>query len=718
LNGHYRFRGNIDWHGSQREIRLGTSQREPDGKVRYKASVRAPQNGNLYVLDGVLSELSPAGRHTGTLTAKLPLANIIPASAQGRRAGAGGGRNADMIELTAAVEGDIDGVRVDNMAFSFEHDGKPQLLSGASSANWRHGLRMETRLASRWLDLDQIAGMAPQASPLQLIRHLIGQVSAVLPPDGSSLLTVDVDQVNLGGTPLSGVRLALARAGGLTSIGELRATLPGNSRAELRGTLGAVQGGGSTGQDTFDGEIVLRGGSYQRFGAWAGAGGLIGQEEAKQSGRADAPFSLTSKLRLQPERVMLSNTSLELAGRHAAASLDWNWGQQRRLDVVAEGNAIDVRSFAPGLLNLTSEPGTPAADKARQTGFPLLARLADRIEAVNRAVGDMKLQLRTGELTDGATTLRDVEADVTVGAGRLTIATLRVGSPANGHIELQGEIKSLDSKLASKPQASLRGWLSADNAAAVADLAGLLPSSGRSASRNWLQNANHLDTSFTLELGARPDDRLTLAAVGAIDGIEHDVELKLDGGLTGWRQAPITLRMTLDGPASSSTIRGMMLPGSAQAVPATLAKPEAARPARLQIDAAGATAESIVASARLELASTATVTYQGRSSISEDGGVDLSGTLNLAAPNTAAFVAFVTGGPVPQIPAAVTAGTVSVERKWGTTSLASRNLEIGASRVAGQATIARSGERTRIDANLTASLLDLPSLMGLVLDGA
>src|SRR5262245_44356574 len=278
LEGPYRFRGLVNWQGTTRELRIATSQRETDGRLRYKATVRAPDSGNVYSIDGALSELTARAQNSGTLTAKLPLASFIgaPATAESDARGRGG-QSSDVVDLTANIEGDIDSVRLSDLSFAFEREGKPQLVNGEMSARWRNGLRLETRLASRWLDLDHIVGQeGAKPGLIDLVHRLIGQIGGMLPTDGNSLLTVDVDQVNLGGEALSGVRLALARTGGLTSIGELRATLPGNTRGELRGTLGATRlqpapGGSETSNQPaaanpagaaatrFEGEFVLHG---------------------------------------------------------------------------------------------------------------------------------------------------------------------------------------------------------------------------------------------------------------------------------------------------------------------------------------------------------------------------------------------------------------------------------------------------------------------------
>ena len=737
LDGPYRFNGLVDWYGSRRQLRIGTSQREVDGKLRYKATVRVPESGNNYAIDGALSELTAKARHTGTLTAKLPLTSVFAGISDSRARGQGG---ADTVDFQATLEGDLDGAKLSNMAFAFELDGKPQLVNGELVASWRQGMRIETRLASRWLDLDQIVGpeLKPdgkpegkKAAPAETVRRLISHVGSMLPGDGTSLLTIDVDQLNLGGDALSGVRLALARAGGLTSIGELRAALPGNARGELRGTLtarqaiaGAAPAPAQAPADAFDGELVLSGASYQRFAAWAGAELLLPPVTADKNASnavgapfsADAPFSVDARVRLLPDSIALTDAKIELGVRFVKGSADWRWGNQPGLDIVAEGPSIDIGAFAPGALDLVggeSRDKESAAGRSRfaDTGSLGLARLADRVAAIERAVGSMRLRLRTNELTDGRATLRDVDADLTVKDNALTLAGLRLTGRSGARFDVQGELGSLRSK----PAGSLRGWIAADGPDAIGTALDLLPTGARVLAGRWLSQTAKANLGFTLTLRGAGTDQVSLSANGLLDTARTTLKLELDGGLAQWREAPIALALDLDGASAASVLRRMNGRDSTNAA--------AGAPldgVKLQVRAAGANATSILTTARLEAGSGVTRTtaeYKGRSTITADGGMDLVGEASLNAP-AAADLFLLTGVPRRlQLAGTAVRGQFEIERTAGTTTLSARGMQVGASRVAGKLTLAAKGERTRLDGQLTADRLPLAGLMGLVLDG-
>ena len=720
LDGPYRFRGTVNWNGGQREIRINTSQREPDGRLRFKTSVRALDTGNLYSIDGILSELSAKAQHTGVLTARLPLANLSADGSTKNRST----RSSEFVDLKANLSGDPDGMRLTDLTLGFEQNGKPQLIAGEATAGWRNGLRMETRLASRWLDLDQIANMdgGAKAAPAEIVRNLISQISAFLPTDGSSLLTIDVDQVNVGGEALSGVRLAMARAGGLTSIGELRASLPGNAKVELRGSLGtpaSVDGQPAapptTSANAFNGEIVLRGTSYRRFLAWAGATALLQPNEPGATGdRADAPFSLVSLLRVQPDGLTLSNANVELGNRTLSGSADWRWGRERQLDIGIEGQTVDIGAFAPGVLDFATLPMQKPTSAAapNDTGSALLATLASRAATIERAVGGLRLKLRAHTLSDGTTTLNDVDADVSLRGDRLIIAGLKLASTTAASFDVRGEL----SALGSQPQGNLRGWISAGSSRGIATLANLLPAGARPFADPWLPRGSNADLGFVLKLDGGPSARATINVDGILDDARLTLDLKLDGGLARWRDAPLDLAMTLEGLSAGDIVRRI-----ANGQIANLAAgARGVGPTSLRIKSAGASAAALITLATLETRASAGPTkavFDGRASLYGAGAMALSGTVTVDAPDAGDLLLLAGVSRRPLVAGAPVRGTLLVERKAGVTNLATRNLDVGGSRLAGNIALTTKGERTRIEGQLSANRIALLGLFGLVLDG-
>ncbi len=274
LDGPYRFRGTYGPAGAEREIRLSTAKAEDDGTVRFKATLRLGDVGSVYNLDGRLLDLMGKSRMDGELTARLPVASIWAA----RASVAAAPRHMPRVpsprpkaqasdvafDLKANVAADASDATLSDVALSFEQDGQPQLLSGVVKAAWRDALAVDMNLASRWLDLDRIAGTTENSSPLDSIVPLALRLRDLLPADGRSRASFTVDQANIGREAISGLRLALVRSRDKLEVEELRLGMPGGSRGELQGTMS-----GPAGAPVFDGSFGVRGVSVVRFLGWA-----------------------------------------------------------------------------------------------------------------------------------------------------------------------------------------------------------------------------------------------------------------------------------------------------------------------------------------------------------------------------------------------------------------------------------------------------------------
>ena len=619
-----------------------------------------------------------------------------------------------MIDLKATLAGDIEAVKLSELAMMFEQDGKPQLLAGEAGATWRNGLRLETRLTSRWLDLDRLAtSAAPSAAnPLESARAMIEAIATMLPANGTSFVTLDVDQINLGGEAVSDARLVLARAGGRTSIGELKAALPGNSRASVRGTLG-----GGADARAFDGEIVLRGASLQRFAAWAGAG-----RSQIATGRGDGAFSLAGQLRLVPGQIDIANASMEMASGQLRGDVGWRWQGTRELRLGIDGVTVDISGIAPGLLD-------PAAWGARtqttsDAGRSPVAVLAAGAQTVDSTVGNLRIRLRAQELTDGTRALRDVDADFGVTGNVLSIAALRFATADGVLADLQGDLKTLDKT----PTGFVRGWLTAHSPAAVKSLASILPGMDAQARAGRAPQVGKVDLGFSVQLGGNRAERLLVRADGTVDDARLGLSLTMDGGLSGWRTAPIDAMATLEGADLSRTLR--RLSGTAVDPQRAVQRASAARDpggrdetgeGSLFVRAIGPDAGALTAFAQLDLVGTG-LSYSGRAGIGADDSLDLSGDVNVLAADAAELLVLAGANRRPRLPGMGVEGTMALSRKGGTVTLETPGMTVGASRLTGLLTLTAAGDKVRLGGRLAASEIALPVLLGIVLgrppDGA
>src|SRR5262249_49554027 len=211
LEGPYRLRGAFDGGGESHEIRIATARPEGDGSLRFKALLRASGTDASYALEGRLIDIMGRPHVDADLSARLPLAGLLR-TAPGRGATPPAAedqtkarRGEPAFELKAGVKADAAGATFSDLALSFEQDGRPQLISGKVTTQWRDDLTLEMSLSSRWLDLDPIAGTGEDAGPLDSIIPLALKLRDLLPSEARSHAFFSIDQANVGREAVSGV---------------------------------------------------------------------------------------------------------------------------------------------------------------------------------------------------------------------------------------------------------------------------------------------------------------------------------------------------------------------------------------------------------------------------------------------------------------------------------------------------------------------------------
>ncbi len=478
LEGPYKFKGSLKWDGELRQVRFATAKQDPNGDVRFKAAVDAPASGNGYVLDGRLRDLKGAPKLDGDLTAKLAMNDGAPAASPQQAAvpeapagpatappapvpakndanappalpGEAGSKPAGSkppdskpgniaastppgaapapagptpikpeFDFRAKISGDAAGVELSDLAATLDTGGGiPQLIAGAAKLSWADKMRLEVRLDSRWLDLDRLAKDGKGEVPLEAARGLFEAIAAALPDEADTSATLDFDQITLGGEPISNVHFAATRAGGPLEIKGVRATLPGGTRLQLEGVL--TPGGKIP---RIDGTVFLSGQSLSRFLVWGFRNPDIG------GSRTDGPFALDGHFVLAENYIELANATAEISDTPLSGAVKLSLGQRKQLAVSLEGARVDATQIRSGVLGLNTI----------QSLF-LGGSQADGKEGASSA--DLSLKLKLAELADGDRILRDVDAEMAIERGALSIPRLRVLDPRRSRHRRRGVCK-------------------------------------------------------------------------------------------------------------------------------------------------------------------------------------------------------------------------------------------------------------------------------------
>ncbi|MDX2259891.1 MAG: AsmA family protein [Hyphomicrobiaceae bacterium] len=717
LRGPYTYRGTASWQGMTRDVRLQTTEADRDGRMRLSSQVRGRGGRDTYKLEGQVRSLFERPAFDGTLEARLGLETI--------------GKDA-MSEIRAVVTAAPASLDLSSIAITFENIGQPQIVAGGFKADWgrRHAVSLD--LSARWLDLDRLAGAlsaapapapattaggggpggaaaplpsqtaapaAPAATPaapvaasspaqpapsrpLDTARRLFASLAEGLPQDTDIAARFSADQVTLGGEAVSGVALRLERKGGPLEVERLRAGLPGGARLEF---TGEVQ---RTGEDTvYDGDMFMGGPSSARLLRW------LAGPEAVAGDIADGPFNVSGRLRFGRDRLVLADALMEVAGESLRGAVDWRTaGERRGLDVALEGEALDTRAL-----------GIASAD------IPHLSRLFGAAPAGSApdwldGGTETRLILRLGRLLDRGHALRDVDLAVTAGHGRLSIERAKATLDGGLVVEADGSLSGME---AGRAKGSLRYLVAGDSAEAATALAsGLVGAEGAGGLAPRL--ASLVPFRLAGRLVTDPATGLVIDAAGRIGGGPANATVRLEGGLSGWRTAPVEVVVRVDGGPAGRLYSGWL------GLPHGAGNRGGGEQATGLIKIAGVPDRSLKTLAMIE-SENRTLLFNGESGLVGEtlavhrGEIAVSGT-TLA--ELMGYGGIDTGGRFAEL---TIAGLVDLERSEAGYRLRPRDVNVGGATVSGtiDARLAEDG-RPRLEAVLTADAGRLDRLLAAV----
>lgn len=727
LDGPFKFRGTAGWDGAQRQVRIATAKVDANGDLRFKAAVNVAGSANAYVLDARLSDLKTTPTLTGDLTAKLDLgggagatggsADAAPAPAaappadvaddidQGLELDGNAAvppappapvaaetqppNGAKAFELKAKVNGTALGVSLDDITISLEAGATPQLITGQAKFGWAGKTQLDVDLASRWLDLDRLARTSEAGMPLDAVRSYFEMVAAALPAEADTNAQLQFDQLTLAGEPIGNVRLAASRSGGPLELKGVRADLPGGVRLELDGVLTPRER-----VPDLDGTLFVSGKSLLRFLAWG-----LGNEGLKHE-RADGPFSLDGRFALGDGTLALTDATAEFSGTPLEGELKLALGERKRLAVAIEGPRIDVAQFGGGLVDLAHLRrilfGTDAADESAR------AKAAGAAQPFDPAGGDLTLDLKVAELVDGSRRLKDVDADIRLERGRLSIPRLKFATPEGLAVEAEADAADVPAQ----PKGTVRGLISAPTRQAAEALLSLLDAEGeRPADLGRLAALAPFRLAGTLTLAGGPANASTLAIDGTIDGGRLSASLRLEGGRSKWRTSPLDVQATIDTPNMARMVATLF--DAPIAAPADVE----AQGGRAIVKAAGVPAEGLLAFAEAT-ADGLSLAYRGTVRLAEDSGTALDGELKIAAADARVALAMAGLAAAEGAQGVPLKGTINVRREAATLRLDGEALALGESLVSGQVAVtAGDGRHRTLDATLSADKASFAALL-------
>ena len=689
IEGPYKFAGKALWNGTAREVRLATAQPDADGGVRFKTTVSVVGSANTYTLDGRIADLKGAPALVGELSARIDPAAIglllateakTPLSPSER----------PMLDVKSRVDGNLTGVRLADMVWSFENVGQPQLLTGEASASWGEAPMLSLALASRWLDIDRLAGAGGTAQPVATTLQLTQRILAAVPAGGNVSANLVVDQISVGGEAVSGLDVALAREDDTLRLKAFRAGLPGGAHIDLEGEITPGE------RWLLRGPLTIGGTSLQRMLAWATRSQDISRSFP------DGAFAFEGQLGIDDAAIEISQARGELAGTPLSGSVKVQHGERRRVAIELVGNRIDTGWLWPGGRNVL-DLGAMLVPAATGSGSMPAAAPA----WYDPKSTDLDVRLLAGHLVDGARTLDDVSLDLSLSGERVAIDDLRFGAADGLSVSLEGEV----TRNGASRSGELRGVVSAPTGEALATLLGLagmdraLPEAAQLA-----KSLVPLDTAATLSLSRSGQGSFKLVLDGAGAGGRLVGSLALDRIGPDWRAAPMTGSLALTGIDLEQVLSRAVADAGRR--PAAGVEPQG----ELVLDVAGVPSSGLLTSLVATGADLA-LGYRGRLRLGDGGWLDADGEVEIDAGDAGMLVGW-TGLDARAGEGASARGSLGLSRRDGRLVLKPAGLSLSGARISGEIAVAPATERPqrRIEADVTIDHARIPGLLGMLLD--
>lgn len=690
LKGPFKFKGEALWAGEVRDVRFATTLPDAKGQFQLKAAMRGLTSGTSYALDTVVAELSGKPRFNGSLTGKIPMQAVVHAD---------GAKPAEpvVIDLQSRIDADTNAAKISDITLTVENVAEPQLITGSAVAVWGASPRLDVTLASKWLDLDRLAGAGKESATFLKIKQLgLSMLRGLAGSNGETSALVEIDQVKLGGETAGAMKIDAARRGLAVRLKELKAGLPGGSRLDISGDLKDGDG-----KISFTGAGYIQGTNLARLLDWAAKSG------ANIDVKAEGPFSAEGQVQITDDRLELKEATAEIGGKSFSGDVVVSGDSRRRVAVTLEAVSIDTTQLFPETsrvldANLRRALGiAPALTAGSDT-----AATGPATTPTTASEGDMSVRVLASELKHLDKTFRDVDATVRMDGGRIHIPSAKFTTPAGLAVGVEARI----SDASQQPKGTLAYDLVASSSAAMKDMAtltGLAP---------LLPDANLARlTNAKLAGLVRLSNRHAGSADVTVDGTLQSARLtgsaEFDGGLQGWRSGQSRVRISSRSPALATLMSGLGVSQSAQPEQTT-------GEAELVFASSGKMAEAAAASMAIAAPGLA-ANYDGGFTLADDGDVRIAGNLRIDAQNVA-DVLLMAGSPAASgIVGQKLSGTIATTREAGKWTLASRSFTLGDSTLHGTATLARNSDGAlSINGDVSADTLTVAGLLAPLHDAA
>lgn len=594
------------------------------------------------------------------------------------------------VQAKASAKIDLSGGSFSDLSLTVDADNRPQVMLGSATVAFAAGTA-DITLQARSLDADlllaggapAIKGPAAEGSGKQL-QSALSRLLWLYPEYGLRL-SLAADQVQVRGELIEGAGFRGSRGGGVWAIDEAKATLPGETLASLSGSL--TLAGGKT---ELSAAVAVEGKNLGRLNRW------IAPPAANAKPIAARTFAAKGQVKLSDEAVALTDVAGDVGGTPFTASLNLERAPVRKLQLSLTGDSFDLRSFetAPG--------GTLSSQSLSGLWRGLLGQAAPFLGDGAGGLDAADIDIAAGAIKTSSIDAKKVSARLKFNSGLLTIAKLSFETPEGLALNGEGVVP-----LSASGLGRFDGRLEARSTEAVAKAAALLGFGPETLEGRRIEDLT--PATLSISYGAEPQLGADVAQLsGSLGAARVQGKAQMKGGFADWRTKPFWAQIDLSAPDGNKLV-ALLFP-KAGAVPGASAAPGAisvqvqGEPKRLETSffiKAGALQAQFEGTSALKDRGLA---FEGKASASSQ-----TPELFLPAP----LLALLGGEPR-------AAMRIETDAAFGLDRFDAAKIRAESPKnvVTGRLSIAAGDGPTRLDADLKADQLSLPSLLGYFLTQA
>lgn len=287
-------------------------------------------------------------------------------------------------------------------------------LGGSAEVSWERDPVFSARFSSESFTLDPLFDRIKQGGDETETSAIERLLSVSLPTNAQGDASIETGVLRLRGSIVRDAKLAFSLAGGVVTVEEASGTIGGPTSISVRGALRPDDK-----SLRFEGEANLASANLRGLRQWIAES--RGQEHDESAGAVrGAPFAARAALHLAPGEYEISEIEAVHARDLSAPQLRGNvsyrsGGARPAIAATLEAGSFDVDP----LLDLLPEDSDP---------FAFLD------------AHDVALNLKAEQLDIFGQSFGQVETEMSLDAGKLTVADLKIGDAAGARLTFGGEL--------------------------------------------------------------------------------------------------------------------------------------------------------------------------------------------------------------------------------------------------------------------------------------